>query len=119
MNTIYRKVYRGVMNGNGNDLAIVWVTRERDRDNNRTLWRGGVTFGTATIYGTKTSCYDGISWRTTLQAAPRASKSRDNNAVDTLYTIICETDQTIEELADMDVYKDVYNDVMRSNGAWL
>lgn len=114
---VYRKAYRGNVICNGHNAAIFWVSRERE--NGRTVWRGGVTFGLCTDNVMSYRCFDSTSWKTTLQGAARASKTRDNAAVDMLHSIIFDNEQTVDELAQMNVYKDVYNDVMRNNGAWL
>lgn len=115
--TIYRKVYRGNVNGNGNNVATIWVSRDRDTFYKRTFWRGGVLFGTFKQDCIETTCFDGVSWKTTLQDAARASKTRDNAAIDTLFYIALGDASTMEALNGMGVGADVLADYENKNGA--
>lgn len=107
-NVFKQRYYSTRTNDNGHNVATFWVSRERA--NGGTRWRGGVTFGTTTKYGTVTNAFDGISWQTVLDCAPRACKSRDMNACKTLYALATSNDNTRNALEGMNVYADVYED---------
>ena len=78
-----RRYYGSKKNANGNDVVELWVSRIRE--NGVTKWRGGVLFECRMNGFVRSIANDGVSWITTLDEAPRASKKRDKNAIETLY----------------------------------
>lgn len=113
---VFERRYYGTTNDNGHNVAEFWVSRERE--NGETVYTGGVSFGSRVDGGhgyrvVRTKCFDGISFVTDLEYAPRASKKRDNSACKNLYTFAGTQDNVVAALEGMGVYGDVYDDSAR------
>lgn len=109
-----RRYYGTKKNAHGNDVTKLWVSRVRE--NGVTKWRGGVLFESRMNGFVRSVVHDGVSWVTTLDEAPRASKKRDKHAIETLYFNAMTDKGTREAIDGMLALESVNADYL--NGVW-